>query len=159
MGTLVKHYLPHYLNNNPSFAARGPIEPKDILHVCIMPCFDKKLEASRDDFYNDILKSRDVDLVLTSIELPQLVQKIEVDFASLPETQSQPLFNNITDSGDLIGVRGGSGGYLEFVFRYAAKELFNVDVGEIQYKVVRNNDFKEVELVVCLLPPNVSHPN
>ena len=31
-----------------------------------MPCFDKKLEASRSDFYDDIYRTRDVDCVLTS---------------------------------------------------------------------------------------------
>lgn len=31
-----------------------------------MPCFDKKLEASRNDFYNDIYDTRDVDCVITS---------------------------------------------------------------------------------------------
>ena len=31
-----------------------------------MPCFDKKLEASRSDFYNDLFNTRDVDCVITS---------------------------------------------------------------------------------------------
>ena len=37
-----------------------------VYHVCVMPCFDKKLEASREDFYNDIYQTRDVDCVITS---------------------------------------------------------------------------------------------
>lgn len=40
--------------------------PDDIYHVTVMPCYDKKLEASRSDFYNDIYRTRDVDCVLTS---------------------------------------------------------------------------------------------
>jgi hypothetical protein len=31
-----------------------------------MPCFDKKLEASRDDFYNDMYSTRDVDCVVST---------------------------------------------------------------------------------------------
>jgi hypothetical protein len=31
-----------------------------------MPCYDKKLEASRQDFYNDLYQTRDVDCVITS---------------------------------------------------------------------------------------------
>lgn len=31
-----------------------------------MPCFDKKLEASRNDFYSDVYATRDVDCVITS---------------------------------------------------------------------------------------------
>ena len=31
-----------------------------------MPCFDKKLEAARDDFYNEVFSTREVDCVITS---------------------------------------------------------------------------------------------
>lgn len=31
-----------------------------------MPCYDKKLEASRQDFYSEVLDSKDVDCVITS---------------------------------------------------------------------------------------------
>ena len=43
--------------------------PDDIYHVTIMPCYDKKLEASREDFYNDIYRTRDVDCVISTREL------------------------------------------------------------------------------------------
>ena len=46
------------------------------------------------------------------------------------------------------GPQGGSGGYLEVVFKYAAKALFDVTIDQIQYKVGRNPDFKEVSLEV-----------
>lgn len=45
------------------------IRPHQIYHVTVMPCFDKKLEASRSDFYNDVYKTRDVDCVITSGEV------------------------------------------------------------------------------------------
>ena len=44
------------------------ISPNDIYHVTVMPCYDKKLEASREDFYNDLYRTRDVDCVITSGE-------------------------------------------------------------------------------------------
>ena len=34
-----------------------------------MPCYDKKLEASREDFYNDIYRTRDVDCVISTRKL------------------------------------------------------------------------------------------
>ena len=34
--------------------------------MTVMPCYDKKLEASREDFYNDLYRTRDVDCVITS---------------------------------------------------------------------------------------------
>ncbi len=34
--------------------------------MTVMPCYDKKLEASRSDFYSDLYRTRDVDCVITS---------------------------------------------------------------------------------------------
>ena len=62
MGTLVKY----------GYGAERGLPPQSIYHVSIMPCFDKKLEASRDDFFNPAAGadgSRDVDCVLSSAEV------------------------------------------------------------------------------------------
>jgi iron only hydrogenase large subunit-like protein len=40
--------------------------PTQIYHVCAMPCYDKKLEASRQDFYNELMNVRDVDCVIST---------------------------------------------------------------------------------------------
>lgn len=42
--------------------------------------------------------------------------------------------------------RSGSGGYSDHLFKYAAKELFGEEVSAIEYKNLRNPDFKEVIL-------------
>lgn len=56
MGALVKDYFASSINRSAA----------EVYHVTVMPCFDKKLEASRADFYNDLHKTRDVDCVITS---------------------------------------------------------------------------------------------
>lgn len=56
MGMLVKHFL----------AGKLGLGPGKIYHVTIMPCYDKKLEASREDFYSEVNDSKDVDCVITS---------------------------------------------------------------------------------------------
>lgn len=56
MGSLVKDY----------FAAKQGQTPDRIYHVTVMPCYDKKLEASRQDFYSDLYGTRDVDCVITT---------------------------------------------------------------------------------------------
>lgn len=56
MGMLVKHFLANKLG----------LGPGKIYHVTIMPCYDKKLEASREDFYSEVNDSKDVDCVITS---------------------------------------------------------------------------------------------
>lgn len=56
MGSLVKDY----------FSGLEGISADLVYHVTVMPCFDKKLEASRSGFYSDLYKTRDVDCVITS---------------------------------------------------------------------------------------------
>lgn len=40
----------------------------------------------------------------------------------------------------------GSGGYSDHIFKYAAKELFDMDIEELDYKNLRNPDFREIIL-------------
>ncbi len=47
-----------------------------------MPCYDKKLEASRQDFYNDVFKTRDVDCVVTTGELELMMKEFGYDLNS-----------------------------------------------------------------------------
>lgn len=44
-------------------------------HVTVMPCYDKKLEASRKEFYDEVYATRDVDCVITTGELEMLMQE------------------------------------------------------------------------------------
>jgi Iron only hydrogenase large subunit, C-terminal domain len=48
-----------------------------------MPCYDKKLEASRKDFYDDVYSTRDVDCVITTGELELMMREKGWDI-SLP---------------------------------------------------------------------------
>lgn len=54
MGSLVKQWVKNKFGGRP------------IYHVTVMPCYDKKLEASREDFFDMESESRDVDCVVTS---------------------------------------------------------------------------------------------
>lgn len=42
------------------------VTPDKIYHVTVMPCYDKKLEASRPDFFSQEHQTRDVDCVVTT---------------------------------------------------------------------------------------------
>jgi iron only hydrogenase large subunit-like protein len=70
MGAIVKSYIPRKL------AVKG------IFHASVMPCFDKKLEASRDDFVVD--GERDVDCVVGTAEIDGLLTEFGVDFVNCP---------------------------------------------------------------------------
>lgn len=59
MGVLVKQLLAQKLG----------VAADKIYHCAVMPCYDKKLEASREDFFSEALQSRDVDCVITSSKM------------------------------------------------------------------------------------------
>lgn len=57
--------------------------------------------------------------------------------------------SNVDEQDHLYGVHGGSGSYADTIFRYAARVLFDKDMsGRLEYKTLRNADFKEVSLEV-----------
>ncbi|XP_017271574.1 nuclear prelamin A recognition factor [Kryptolebias marmoratus] len=136
MGCWVKDY----------FCKQQKLSPEKLYHVVVAPCFDKKLEAVREEFYNSLMETRDVDCVLTSREIYHLMEQRKM---SVEELDSVPLDQMLGDGGDVALVRHngrGSEGFLEHVFKHAAKELFGLDVQDITYKTLRNRDFQEVTL-------------
>ncbi|CCM01457.1 uncharacterized protein FIBRA_03510 [Fibroporia radiculosa] len=72
MGALVKAWL------GPRWGKR----PDQIYHVAVMPCYDKKLEASRPDFVDGAHGARDVDCVITTGELALLMRERAWDLAA-----------------------------------------------------------------------------
>jgi len=84
-GTLLKSVLSRTLN----------IHPSQIWHVALMPCFDKKLEASREELTDQSWHAnpnntsshppvRDVDCVITTRELLTLASARSISLPSLP---------------------------------------------------------------------------
>lgn len=84
-GTLLKTVLSRRLN----------LRPDQIWHVSVMPCFDKKLEASREELTDIYWRPsstdasstqvvRDVDCVITARELIMLADTRGISFPSLP---------------------------------------------------------------------------
>ncbi|PZC81596.1 hypothetical protein B5X24_HaOG212520 [Helicoverpa armigera] len=137
MGSLVKQYL----------SKCKEVTPAEVYHVTFMPCYDKKLEASREDFYSEMQNCHDVDCVITAIELEQMLDV------------SGKVLNDVTGveldwpwgQGDAppavrrhIGT--GSGGYADHVFLYAAQQLFGGTDAKLVYRNLRNPDFREVTL-------------
>uniref|UniRef100_A0A1L8DXG4 Putative nuclear architecture related protein n=1 Tax=Nyssomyia neivai TaxID=330878 RepID=A0A1L8DXG4_9DIPT len=133
MGVLVKEGL-------------GTTMPRErIYHVTVMPCYDKKLEASREDFFDEVSKSRDVDCVITSIEIEQMLQKDGKslgDFVSKPLDWPWPIPESHTQM--WANETSGSGGYCEHIFKYAVKQIFNEQIEKLEFKSLRNPDFREI---------------
>ncbi|KAJ0058130.1 hypothetical protein NL108_007420, partial [Boleophthalmus pectinirostris] len=136
MGSLVKCY----------FAEQQGLSPQQIYHVTVMPCFDKKLEASRPDFYLTKDETREVDCVITSGEVLKMLEEENVSLNDVTPTALDVLFNNVSGNEYLSHAGGSSGGYLHHVFINAAKQLFGEEIKELTYKTLRNKDFQEITL-------------
>ncbi|KAG6641899.1 protein NAR1-like isoform X2 [Carya illinoinensis] len=149
IGSIVKHHVCQELG----------LRPDNVYHVTVMPCYDKKLEAAREDFvfqaesqgesHENGPRSTEVDSVLTSGEVLELIQLQAVDFKALEESPLDRMLTNVNEEGHLYGVQGSSGGYAETIFRYAAKTLFGREIeGPLDFRIIRNSDFQEVTLEV-----------
>ena len=166
-----------------------------LVHVTVMPCPDKKLEASRRDFFEPTSDGSnnlepDVNLVLTTSEVLDMIKQDGFDvlqaamdcttteraetnetqkkqntatsasklsianFESIFTAQRQSTFGTVTlDSPTAVanvgGAALGSGGYLDYIFRRAARELFGVMVtGPLEFTATKNPDFQYTELIV-----------
>ncbi|KAK1079550.1 Cytosolic Fe-S cluster assembly factor nar1 [Friedmanniomyces endolithicus] len=130
-GTLVKSVL----------AKKLGIPPEQVWHMAVMPCFDKKLEASRRELTSHTWHGqegdavRDVDCVITARELLMLAESRNITFPCLPRTplskQYAPPFPDPTINTFLFNRRraqkrhrdkantaiGTSGGYLHHILQ------------------------------------------
>ncbi|XP_023665002.1 cytosolic Fe-S cluster assembly factor narfl isoform X2 [Paramormyrops kingsleyae] len=136
MGSLVKTF----------FAEKQGLSPQQVYHVTVMPCYDKKLEASRPDFYIKKSEIREVDCVITSGEVLKMLEQEGVSLNDVDPAPLDTLFSCVRGDELMSHAGGGSGGYLHHVYTYAARQLFGVDVKEITYKILKNKDFQEVTL-------------
>ncbi|BCS27195.1 iron-sulfur cluster assembly protein NAR1 [Aspergillus puulaauensis] len=121
-----------------SISKKLGVPASHIWHLAVMPCFDKKLEASREELtdaaWNRVSSSepntpvRDVDCVITSRELLSLASSRGISLPTLPMNRLPPslrpsfpdptlntfLFSNDSPSRQSIA-SGTSGGYLHSV--------------------------------------------
>lgn len=163
MGTLIKK----------EWAQQTRIPPELIYHCAVMPCYDKKLEAARDDFTTFVSSSLALDVsgagavnatndskllivpetdsVLATTELLDWLSHHSIDLNTFEEAlpMDSPFTNQVPHGqGQIYSIRGGSGGYLEYVFRKAAYELHGqvLPAGPLPFIQGKNADFKEITL-------------
>ena len=124
------------------FCAAHNLDPASVYHVAIMPCYDKKLEATRPDFTVAVQESNvivaseaaparrhieETDCVLATSEVHELLQQRHELLSQQPEAAMDPWpCAHSSDMSQLRGVRGGSGGFLEHSLRHAARKLFDM---------------------------------
>jgi len=116
---------------------------RDVVCVSVMPCTAKKFEARRPEFATRGIP--DVDFVLTTVELVQMIKEAGIVFNELePE-----VFDNPLGLGSGAGViYGASGGVMESVVRFLSAHLHpGEDMGRVNFYPVRGlQGIKEAEI-------------
>ncbi|MBN2662426.1 MAG: iron hydrogenase small subunit [Bacteroidales bacterium] len=122
LGAILKSY----------YAQKNNINPANIYSVAIMPCTAKKFEGQRDEMTNNGYS--DVDAVLTTRELSELIKTFGIDFKNIePELTDSPHGVRST-AGKLFGV---SGGVMEAAIRTAYFKLTGSELLNFKVKSVR----------------------
>jgi len=80
-------------------------DPKDIVVVSIMPCTAKKFEAGRSEM--DSSGVQDVDYVLTTRELGQMIKASGIQFDTLEDTEHDVPFGLSSGAADIFANTGG----------------------------------------------------
>lgn len=78
---------------------------KKLYHIAIMPCTAKKMEAGRSEFTHD--GQPDVDLVLTTQEVIQMIKEAGIRFGELQGEAPDMPFGLGTGAGVIFGTTGG----------------------------------------------------
>lgn len=118
MGAVIKTY----------WSEKIGIKPENIYSVSVMPCTAKKFEAQRDEMTNKGIT--DVDAVLTTRELGQLIRMYGIDLNKIaPETTDSPLGYR-SSAGKLFAATGG-------VMEAAVRTAYNMLTGEelLRFKI------------------------
>lgn len=142
MGTLVKEWV----------GKHAGFTPDKVYHVSVMPCYDKKLEASRQDFYNDVYSTRDVDCVITTGELELMMREKGWDLAQpVPgelDEEAEAVNAESTALPELIQHAGSSSGsYLMSIIEHLQRE--SAVPLTLSSKIMRNADYEEFTLTVA----------
>ncbi len=87
------------------YAEKIGVQPEDMVVVSIMPCTAKKFEAARPEMTDSGVQ--DVDIVLTTRELGQMIKQAGIDFRGLPDEKMDAPLGISTGAADIFAVTGG----------------------------------------------------
>ncbi len=122
LGAVIKSY----------FAEREKIDPARLFSVSIMPCTAKKFEAERPEMVAH--GEPDIDAVLTTRELAQMIRMKGLDLHSLPPDTADTPFGRRSTAGKLFGATGG---VMEAALRTAHYLLTGRDMENPKIQVLR----------------------
>jgi len=111
------------------------VDAAKVYSVSVMPCVCKKFECERPEMKDS--GYRDVDVVITTRELAQLIKDAGIDFNELPEKDFDKPLGTYSGAGSLFGTTGG---VMEAALRTAYKKITNQEIPDINLKFVRGGE-------------------
>lgn len=111
------------------YAEKIGVAPDKITVVSVMPCVAKKFESHRPELTES--DKSDVDYVITTRELAQMIKDFALDFPNLPESEFDDPLGESSGAGVIFGQ---SGGVMEASLRTAYYLLKGEDLDKIEYE-------------------------
>jgi NADH-quinone oxidoreductase subunit G/NADP-reducing hydrogenase subunit HndD len=155
----IEHFYPELLPNVSSckspqqmfgalaktyFAEIAGVDPVQMRVISIMPCTAKKYEAARPEM-NDS-GYQDVDYVLTTRELAQMIKELGLDFANLPEAGYDDPLGQSTGAAVIFGATGG---VMEAALRTAYEVISGQKLEDLDITPVRGMEgIKEASVMI-----------
>ena len=135
VGAIIKSY----------YAEKHGIDRSQICVVSVMPCTAKKYEKDRKE--NSVDGIQDVDVVLTTRELAQIIKRSGIMWKKLPDEEfDNDLIGEYSGAGVIFGVTGG---VMEAAIRTAYHILTNQELEPIEFTPCRGLEgIKEASLKI-----------
>ncbi|HKL99522.1 MAG TPA: NADH-dependent [FeFe] hydrogenase, group A6 [Mobilitalea sp.] len=162
-----EHYYPDMLDNLSSckspqqmfgaitktyYAEKMGIDPKKIVMISVMPCTAKKFEIGRDD--QNAAGVPDVDISITTRELARMIDRVGLNFTSLPD---EDFDNPLGESSGAAVIFGATGGVMEAALRTAVETLTGEQLKSLDFADVRGTKgIKEATYHVAGMDINVA---
>jgi NADP-reducing hydrogenase subunit HndD len=142
-----EHYYPDMLENLSSckspqqmfgaitktyYAEKMGLDPEKIVMVSVMPCTAKKFEIGRDD--QDAAGVPDVDISITTRELARMIERVGLNFLSLPDEDFDDPLGRSTGAAVIFGATGG---VMEAALRTAVETLTGKELPSPDFTEVR----------------------
>ncbi len=121
-GTIIKTY----------FAEKNNIDPSKITVVSIMPCVAKKAEAARTELSID--EHDNVDIVITTRELGDMLKEAGIDFDKLPDEDYDHPLGESTGASVIFGTTGG---VIEAAIRTVYEWMTEKELEDVEFHDLR----------------------
>jgi iron-only hydrogenase group A len=145
MGALIKTY----------YAKKKGIDPSKIYSVSIMPCTAKKYESARPEMNSS--GYRDVDAVLTTRELAEMIKQAGIQLNSLKKGEFDSPMGESTGAAVIFGATGG---VMEAALRTAYEVLTGKELAKVDFNNIRGLEgIKEATISINNMDVNVAIVN